>query len=104
LVEKRDIKSQIRSYNQFKKTASEVYDRILKKVGGKSIVPVHLIREEIGDRVTRTEFNDWMMELHRSHDLHLIGGGFVDSTQDQIQDSIYNDVLKTLYFAAEKLD
>jgi hypothetical protein len=44
-----------------------------------------------------------MLEMHRSNILHLYGGGFVDATEDQIRDSIYNDVLKTLYFAAEKL-
>ena len=66
-------------------------------------MPVYLIRRAIDTQVTRTQFNDWMLEMHRSNILHLYGGGFVDATEDQIRDSIYNDVLKTLYFAAEKL-
>jgi hypothetical protein len=62
------------------------------------------MRRAINNRVTRTQFNDWMLQMHRSNSLYLHGDGFVDATEDQIEDSIYNDVLKTLCFFAEKLN
>lgn len=94
----------IKDYDEFKQVALETYDRLNYEFNYNKLVPVYLIRRAIDNRVTRTQFNDWMLEMHRSHILHLYGGGFVDATEDQIRDSIYNDVLKKLYFAAEKLD
>jgi hypothetical protein len=99
-----ELQSQpIKDYDEFKQVALETYDRLNYEFNYNKLVPVYLIRRAIDNRVTRTQFNDWMLEMHRSHILHLYGGGFVDATDDQIRDSIYNDVLKTLYFAAEKL-
>lgn len=94
----------IKDYDEFKQVALETYDRLNYEFNHNKLVPVYLMRRAINNRVTRTQFNDWMLEMHRSSSLYLHGDGFVDATEDQIEDSIYNDVLKTLCFFAEKLN
>ncbi|MEI6430250.1 MAG: hypothetical protein WCO45_17985, partial [Pseudanabaena sp. ELA607] len=91
----------ISSYDEFKAVALETYKRLSYESNVSKLVPVYQIRRDIGDRVTRTQFNDWMLEMHRTDVLHLHDGGSLQATDDQNRDSIYSELLKTYYFNAE---
>jgi hypothetical protein len=91
----------ISSYDEFKAVALETYKRLSYESNVSKLVPIYQIRRDIGDRVTRTQFNDWMLEMHRTDVLHLHDGGSLQATDDQNRDSIYSELLKTYYFNAE---
>ncbi len=91
----------ISSYDEFKAVALETYERLNYENNYDKLVPVYAIRRDIGDRVTRTQFNDWMLEMHRTDILRLHSGGSMDASKDELTDSIYSDLLNTYYFYAE---
>jgi len=95
------IASKISTYDEFKAVALETYKRLSYESNRSKLVPIYEIRRDIGDRVTRTQFNDWMLEMHRTDVLHLHGGGSLKATEEQTRDSIYSELLKTYYFNAE---
>ena len=78
----------IASYDQFKPVALEVYDRLNRDYNLDDLVPIYRIRREIGDRVSRSQFNEWLMEMQGNGILQLIGGEMPDITQDKREDSI----------------
>ncbi len=96
--------TKISSYDEFKAVALETYQRLSYESNKSKLVPVYEIRRDIADRVTRTQFNDWMLEMHRTDVLHLHSGGSFDATEDELQDCIYSDLLKTYYFNAERFN
>ena len=91
----------IASYDEFKAVALETYKRLNYENNYDKLVPVYAIRRDIGDRVTRTQFNDWMLEMHRTDILRLHSGGSMKADKDQLDDSIYSDLLNTYYFYSE---
>jgi hypothetical protein len=93
--------TKISSYDEFKVVALETYKRLSYESNVSKLVPIYQIRRDIADRVTRTQFNDWMLEMHRTDVLHLHDGGSLQATDDQTRDSIYSELLKTYYFNAE---
>jgi hypothetical protein len=78
----------IASYDEFKSAALEVYDKLNYEYNFNNLVPIYRIRREIGDRVSRTEFNDWLLETQADDILQLQGGTVEDNAPDKIEDSI----------------
>jgi hypothetical protein len=81
-------KGAIASYDKFKHVALDVYDKLNRDYNLDDLVPIYRIRREIGDRVTRSEFNEWLMEMQANDILQLIGGEMPDLTQEKREDSI----------------
>lgn len=87
------VKSEaIASYDEFKQVALDVYDKLNRDYNLNDLVPIYRIRREIGDKVSRSQFNDWMMEMQANDILQLQGGGVEDSAPDKIEDSIRNEL------------
>ncbi|MBD2740069.1 hypothetical protein [Coleofasciculus sp. FACHB-1120] len=82
----------IASYDEFKQVASDVYDQMNRDYNLNDLVPIYRIRREIGNRVTRAQFTEWMMEMQANDILQLQGGGVEDSAPDKIEDSIRNEL------------
>lgn len=82
----------IASYKEFKPVALEVYDRLNRDYNLDDLVPIYRIRREIGDRVTRSQFSDWMLEMQANDILQLQGGSVEDSAPDKIEDSITTEL------------
>ncbi|MEH1806822.1 hypothetical protein [Nostoc sp.] len=80
------------SYNEFKSVALEVYDKLNYEYNFNNLVPIYRIRREIGDRVSRTEFNDWLLETQANDILQLQGGSVEDSAPDKIEDSVATEL------------
>lgn len=82
----------IASYDKFEQVALEVYERLNRDYNLDNLVPIYRIRREIGDRVSRAQFNEWMLELQANDILQLQGGSVEDSAPDKIEDSITTKV------------
>ena len=82
----------IASYGEFKSVALEVYDKLNKNYNLDDLVPIYRIRREIGDRVSREDFNTWLLEIQEKDILQLQGGSIEDSAPDKIEDSITTKV------------
>jgi hypothetical protein len=82
----------IASYDEFKPVALEVYDQLNRDYNLDDLVPIYRIRREVGDRITRAQFNEWLMELQANDLLQLQGGSVEDSAPDKIEDSIRNEL------------
>lgn len=78
----------IASYEEFKPVALEVYDKLNYEYNFNHLVPIYRIRREIGDRLSRTEFNNWLLEMQADDIFQLQGGSVEDSAPDKIEDSV----------------
>ncbi|MFZ1026916.1 MAG: hypothetical protein WAN66_11915 [Limnoraphis robusta] len=84
--------NKITSYDQFKPVALEVYDRLNRDFNYDNLVPIYRIRREIGEKVTRSQFSDWMLEMQANDIFQLQEGSVEDSAPDKIQDSITTEL------------
>lgn len=92
------VGSAIASYEEFKPVALEVYDRLNRDYNLDNLVPIYRIRREIGDRVSRSQFNEWMLDLQANDVLQLIGGEMPSLTPDKAEDSIETNLGGVRYY------
>jgi hypothetical protein len=85
-------KGAIASYDKFKHVALDVYDRLNRDYNLDDLVPIYRIRREIGDRVSRSQFNEWLLEMQADDIFQLLEGSVEDSAPDKIEDSITTKV------------
>lgn len=78
----------IASYDEFKPVALEVYDSLNRDFNMDNLVPIYRIRREIGERVSRDKFNEWLLEMQEKDIFQLIAGEMPDLTPDKREDSI----------------
>ncbi|WP_442940595.1 hypothetical protein [Nostoc sp.] len=81
-------KSAIASYDEFKPVALEVYDKLNQNYNLDDLVPIYRIRREIGDRVSREDFNEWLLEMQANDIFQLMTGEIPDFNSDKRGDSI----------------
>ena len=86
------VKSGIKSYDEFQKVTLEVYDKLNRDYNLNDLVPIYRIRREIGDRISREHFNEWLLEMQEKDILQLQGGSLPDSDPAKIEDSITTEV------------
>ncbi|MBD2563649.1 MULTISPECIES: hypothetical protein [Nostoc] len=87
-----ELSKGIASYDEFKSVALEVYNKLNQNYNLDDLVPIYRIRREIGDRVSREDFNTWLLEIQEKDILQLQGGSIEDSAPDKIEDSITTKV------------
>ncbi|MFS0518020.1 hypothetical protein ACEYW6_25345 [Nostoc sp. UIC 10607] len=87
-----ELSKGIASYDEFKSVALEVYDKLNYEYNFNNLVPIYRIRRTIGDRVSRTDFNDWLLETQADDILQLQGGSVEDSAPDKIEDSVATEL------------
>ena len=88
----------IASYEEFKSVALNVYDKLNQNYNLDDLVPIYRIRREIGERVTRSQFDEWMLEIQADDIFLLIGGEMPDITPDKAEDSITNEIGGLRYY------
>ncbi|MGB5960104.1 MAG: hypothetical protein WBG73_05545, partial [Coleofasciculaceae cyanobacterium] len=93
-VSTKAVKSQeqVGSYEEFKTVALKVYDQLNRDYNLDDLVPIYRIRREIGDRVSRSHFSEWLLEMQEKDILQLQGSSLEDSTPDKIEDSISTEL------------
>ena len=89
----------IATYEDFKQVALDVYDRLNRDYNFDDLVPIYRIRREIGDRVSRSHFNEWLLEMQANDIFQLQGGEMPDITPDKREDSITTPVGGLRYYA-----
>ena len=82
----------IASYEEFKVAALAVYNQLNRDYNLDDLVPIYRIRREVGDRVSREHFNEWLLEMQANDILQLQGGSLPDSDPAKIEDSITTEV------------
>ncbi|MEG4233338.1 hypothetical protein QUA40_14665 [Microcoleus sp. Pol11C3] len=82
----------IASYDDFKAVAIDVYDSLNRDYNLDDLVPIYRMRRAIGERVGRSQFNEWLLEMQAQDILQLVGGSVEDSAPDKIEDSITTKV------------
>jgi len=92
-------KKAIASYDKFKHIALDVYDQLNRDYNLDDLVPIYRIRREIGDQVTRPQFDEWLLEMQTNEILQLIGGEMPDITSDKAEDSIKTGLGGVRYYA-----
>ncbi len=89
----------IASYDEFKSLALEVYDKLNRDYNLDNLVPIYQIRREIGERVSRSQFNEWLLEMQTNDIFQLIGGEMPGITPEQVEDSIKTKIGGVRYYA-----
>lgn len=89
----------IASYDKFEQVALEVYERLNRDYNLDGLVPIYRIRREIGDRVSRSHFNEWLLEMQANDIFQLMGGEMPDITPDKREDSVSTPVGGLRYYA-----
>ena len=92
-------KDAIASYEAFTSVALEVYDRLNRDYNLDNLVPIYRIRREIGDRLSRSHFDEWLLELQTKDLWQLIGGEMPELTPDKAEDSIKTTLGGIRYYA-----
>ncbi|MDY6781618.1 MAG: hypothetical protein SW833_03525 [Cyanobacteriota bacterium] len=82
----------ISSYDEFKPIALQTYDALNRDYNLDHLVPIYRIRRQIGDRVSRSQFNEWMLEMQANDIFQLQGGSVEDSAPDKLEDSITTEL------------
>jgi len=82
------VKSEIKSYDEFQKVTLSVYDKLNRDYNLNDLVPIYRIRREIGDRISREHFNEWLLEMQENDIFQLMAGEMPDITPDKREDSI----------------
>ncbi len=85
-------KEAIASYDEFKPVVLETYERLNRDFNLDNLVPIYRIRREIGNRVERSKFNEWLLDLQANDVFQLLEGNVEDSAPDKIEDSITTKV------------
>lgn len=91
-VSTKAVEAEITSYQEFKPVALDVYDRLNRDYNLDNLVPIYRIRREIGDRVSREHFSEWLLEMQENDFLQLQGGSLPDNDPAKIEDSISTEV------------
>lgn len=86
------VKSAIASYDEFKPVALTTYDQLNRDYNLNDLVPIYRIRREIGDRVSHSDFSEWLLEMQADDILQLQGGSVEDSAPDKIEDSVTTEL------------
>ncbi len=89
----------IGSYEDFKAAALDVYDSLNRDYNLDDLVPIYRMRRAIGERVGRSQFNEWLLEMQANDIFQLIGGEMTDITPDKAEDSIKTALGALRYYA-----
>jgi DNA-binding MarR family transcriptional regulator len=98
-VKEEKVEGAIASYDEFKSVALAVYDKLNSDYNLDNLVPIYRIRREVGSRVNRSQFNDWLLEMQTNDIFQLIGGEMPGITPEQVEDSIKTKIGGVRYYA-----
>lgn len=80
--------SEIESYEEFTDVALSTYDQLNKDFNLRDLVPIYRIRRTIGDRIARSDFNDWMLKMQANDVFQLMESSIEDGAAKKLEDSV----------------
>ena len=89
--------AQIESYEAFKAEALTSLEQLNSDFQLNGLVGIYRLRRKLGNSVSRADFNEWLMDMHRQSMITLISGDMPDLTPDIAEDSLINK-LGTVYY------
>lgn len=95
---KAQAKAALTSYDAFQEVALETYDSLNRNYNLDDLVPIYRIRREMGDRVVRSDFDQWLFEMQSDDVVQLIGGEMPELTPDKAEDSVQTRMGTTRYY------
>lgn len=93
------IAPKISSYDEFKVVVLETYNQLNRDYKLNNLVPIYRIRRTIGVRVTRTQFDEWLLETQANDIFQLQKGEDPNFTPDKAEDSITTELGGLRYYA-----
>jgi hypothetical protein len=78
-----------------------LFEKLDKSYNYSGLVPIWHLRRELGERIGRDEFTNWMMQMQGEQLFYLQSGEARGATDDQKRDSITDDVRGLLFFASQ---
>lgn len=94
----KDELAKIETYQDFETIVLDIYNRLNRDYNMDDLVPIYRVRREIGDQISRYQFNDWLFEMQGNDLIQLIGGEMKDITPDKIEDSVQNSMGSIRYY------
>lgn len=82
----------ITTYSKFQDMTLTAYDRLNSDFNFDRLVPIYRIRRDLGNRVARTSFNEWLLKMQADGILQLLEGTVEDSAPDKLEDSVMTKV------------
>ena len=76
------------SYQEFLEETLQIYEDLNRDYNLGDLVPIYRIRRHLGDRISRSQFTEWLLEMQANDLVQLMGGQVPNVTQDQREDSI----------------
>ena len=95
------VASAIESYEAFKVVTLETFDRLNRDFNMDNLVPIYRIRREIGERVERSEFSEWLFEMQSEDIFQLLESSVEDCTSDKLEDSVTTNLGKLRCYAKQ---
>lgn len=78
----------ITTYQEFLAETLRIYDELNRDYNLGDLVPIYRIRRAMGDRLSRSQFTEWLLEMQANDLVQLMGGQVPNVTQDQREDSV----------------
>jgi hypothetical protein len=92
----------IEDYEAFKPILLDTYRELLSRFNYNRLVPIYQIRRELGDRVDRETFNQWIIQAHKDDVLEMMDCGARNITPDEIADSVQPPFGRLWFFAVKR--
>ncbi len=87
------------SYEEFKSEVIAIYESLNQNYNFDNLVPIYRIRREVGDKIERSLFDKWLLEMQANDIFQLIGGEMPGVTPEQTKDSVVNKLGGIRYYA-----
>ena len=78
----------IKSQAAFSTAALKAAKQLDEDYNMDNLIPIHKLREAIGDKVSRSEFSDWLKEMNANDKIDLVGGEMPSLTPEIASNSI----------------
>jgi hypothetical protein len=95
------VKSAIASYEEFKLETLDLFEKLNANKSYSGLVPIWHLRQELGERVSADNFNNWMMTMQGDSLFYLQSGEARGATDEQKRDSINSEIRGLLFFASK---
>lgn len=89
------------SEKEFQREVLGLFEKLDKSYNYGGLVPIWHLRQEIGSRVSREDFNKYLMEMQAQKLFYLQSGEHRDATDEQKMHSITSEVRGLLFYASD---
>lgn len=89
----------ITSYDEFKTVVLDTHKFLNEEHRCENFVPIYQIRRQLGDRISRTQFDEWLLEMQGDNIFQLEKGNVSEASKDQVRDSIETKISGLRFYA-----